>query len=91
MFFAEFSSLLHYAAQHGHEDLTQFLIESGGEDVNVTNGLGETPLHLASGAHVKGTYLKQGFWRRNLSFVLEFRKANQGSGDTLGPRGEHQR
>lgn len=38
---------LHYAAEHGYEDLAKLLIEKGA-NVNAVDAKGDTPLHLAA-------------------------------------------
>ncbi|TRY72083.1 hypothetical protein TCAL_00198 [Tigriopus californicus] len=51
------NSLLHYAAQHGHVEMMIYLIENGNHP-NQKNYLGETPLHLAAGIHMKKVGIK---------------------------------
>ena len=46
------NSLLHYAAQYGNIEMMKYIIESG-TPVGIKNYLGETPMHLAAGAHIK--------------------------------------
>lgn len=53
------NSVLHYAVQNGHSEMTKFLIQEAGFDVNQRNNLTETPLHLAAGAHCAGSELLQ--------------------------------
>ena len=46
------NSLLHYAAQYGHIEMVAHLIQNG-NSARQANQVGETPLHLAAGAHLK--------------------------------------
>ena len=46
------NSLLHYAAQYGNIDMMKFIMDSE-TPPDIKNFLGETPLHLAAGAHIK--------------------------------------
>lgn len=47
------NSVLHYAVQNGHVEMTKYLIKEAGFDVNERNDLTETPLHLAAGGYFK--------------------------------------
>ena len=50
------NSLLHYAAEFGNVEMMEYIIESG-TPAGIKNYLGETPLHLAAGAHIKSKYV----------------------------------
>ena len=41
---------LHYCAERGHTELTQFLAETAGADINAVDHLGWSPLHAACSA-----------------------------------------
>ena len=46
------NSLLHYAAQFGNVEMMKYIMDSG-TPAGVRNFLGETPMHLAAGAHIR--------------------------------------
>ena len=41
---------MHYCAEKGFSELTKFLTETGGADINALDDLGWTPLHAACSA-----------------------------------------